>query len=123
MWWYLDSRNPILLFRLLALFLLVNTIPVLNRFPRNQKFTLADRIQNQLSDLLELYVKAFYAPKAEKKLLLVEANIQLEITRHYFRLGYDLGLYPSTQYQYFAEGLHEIGNMTGGWIKSLENRD
>jgi len=83
--------------------LLLRTIPVLNRFPRNQKFTLGDRIQNQLSDLLELYVHAYYAPKAEKKELLVKANIQLEIIRNYFRLGYDLGLYASTQYQYFAE--------------------
>jgi hypothetical protein len=102
--------------------LLRNTIPVLNRFPKSQKFTLGDRIQQQLSDLLELYVHAYYAPKSEKHALLVKANVQLEIIRHYFRLGYDLGLYASTQYQYFAEALHEIGNMTGGWIKSIESR-
>lgn len=65
----------------------------------------------------------YMPPKAEKKALLVQANIQLEVIRHYFRLGYDLGLYASTQYQYFAEALHEIGSMTGGWIKSLENHD
>lgn len=63
-----------------------------------------------------------YAPKAEKNALLLKANIQLEIIRHYFRLGYDLGLYASTKYQYFAETLHEIGSMTGGWIKSLESK-
>jgi len=103
--------------------LLKNTIPSLNRFPRNQKFTLGDRIQNLLSDLLELYVQAYYAPTIEKKAFLQKANIQLEITRHYFRLGYDPGLYASTKYHYFAESLHEIGSMTGGWIKSLENRD
>ena len=102
--------------------LLRSSIPVLNRFPRNQKFTLGDRIQNQLSDLLELYVQAFYAPKSEKYSLLLKANIQLEIIRYYFRLAYDLGLYASTQYQYFAEALHEIGSMTGGWIKSIENQ-
>lgn len=102
--------------------LLLHTIPVLNRFPKNQKFTLGDRIQLQLSELLELYVHAYYAPKAEKYTLLVKANVQLEIIRHYFRLGFDLGLYASTQYQHFAEALHEIGSMTGGWIKSIENR-
>ena len=69
-----------------------------------------------------LCVPTYYAPKAEKKALLVQANIQLEIIRHYFRLGYDLGLYASTKYQYFAETLHEIGSMTGGWIKSLESK-
>jgi hypothetical protein len=44
----------------------------------------AYRIQQQLSDLLELYVHAYYAPKSEKYALLVKANIQLEIIRHYF---------------------------------------
>lgn len=99
--------------------LLKSTIPMLNKFPRNQRFTLADRIQNQLSDLLEVYIQAYYVPTAQKKPLLHQANIQLEILRHYFRLGYDLGLYPSTRYQELAEHLHEIGRMTGGWLKSI----
>ena len=100
--------------------MLKNTIPILNKFPRNQKYVLGDRIQNQLSELLELYIKAYYLPKTQKIPLLKQANIQLEIIRHFFRLAYDLGLYPSTKYQFFAEKLHEIGRMTGGWLKSLE---
>ena len=100
--------------------LLKDTIPVLNKFPRSQKFTLGDRIQNQLSDLLELYIRAYYQPAAEKRSILKQANISLEILRHYFRLGYDLGLYSSTKYRHFASRLNEIGRMTGGWIKSLK---
>lgn len=100
--------------------LLRNTIPVLNRFPKNQKFVLADRIQSQLSDLLEAYIRAYYVPKPEKRPILAHANVQLEILRHYFRLAFDLGLYSSKQYQQFAEALQEIGRMTGGWLKSLE---
>lgn len=100
--------------------LLKHTIPVLNRFPRNQKFTLADRIQQRLTDLLELYIRAYFAHRREKSQKLKQANVELEILRHYFRLAHDLGLYPSSQYQRFAESLHEIGRMTGGWIKSLE---
>ncbi len=53
--------------------LLKFTIPVLNKYPRNQKFTLADRIQNQLSDLLELYIEAYYISGREKKRLLFKA--------------------------------------------------
>jgi len=100
--------------------LLKNTIPVLNKFPRSQKFVLGDRIQNQLSELLEIYIEAYYLSKHQKIPLLKQANIKLEILRHYFRLAYDLGLYKSTIYQSFAEKLHEIGKMTGGWLKSLE---
>ena len=101
--------------------LLKNVIPVLNRFPRSQKFVLGDRIQNQLSELLEVYIRAYYnSNNATKRTSLADANIRLEILRHYFRLAYDLGLYPSTKYQYFAEKLQEIGRMTGGWLKALE---
>ena len=100
--------------------LLKNTIPVLNRFPKSQKFVLGDRIQNQISDLLELYIKAYYIPPKQKLPLLKDANIKLEIIRHYFRLAYDMGFYNSNRYHDFAKKLHEIGKMTGGWIKSLE---
>ena len=100
--------------------LLKDTVPVLNKFPRSQKFTLADRIQNQLSDLLELYIEAYYYTAPDKKPLLIKANISLEKLRHYFRLCYDLGLYGSNKYEEFALKLNEIGKMTGGWIKSLE---
>ena len=66
----------------------------------------------QKSTLCVLYVfPPTTPPKAEKKALLIQANIQLEITRHYFRLGYDLGLYASTQYQHFAE-VYEAGHQT-----------
>lgn len=100
--------------------LLKFTIPILNKFPRSQKFTLADRIQNQLSDLLDLYIEAYYLPSPQKKLLLAKANISLEKLRHYCRLCYDLGIFNSTKYQELAERLQEIGRMTGGWLKSLD---
>lgn len=99
--------------------LLKFAIPVLNKYPRNQKFTLADRIQNQFSDLLELYIDAYYASSSKKKPLLQQANIQLEKLRHYLRLSYELRLISSNKYQEFATRLNEIGKMTGGWLKSL----
>lgn len=99
--------------------LLKAAIPVINNFPRNAKFTLGDRLENRLSDLLELYIQAYYAPAAEKRILLRQANVCLETLRYFFRLGFELGHYNSTVYQAFAERLQEIGRMTGGWLKSL----
>ena len=101
--------------------LLKVSIPVLNKFPRSHKFTLADRLQNHLSDLLELYIEAYFSSTATKRSLLSKANIKLEQLRHYFRLCFDLGLYPSTRYEEFALKIDEIGRMTGGWLKALQN--
>lgn len=101
--------------------LLRESIPVINQFPRHQKFTLGDRLQNKLSDLLDLYIRALYTERKTKAPLLHEANIQLEVIRHYYRLAFDLGLYNSKKYRHFAEKLQTIGRMTGGWLKTLPN--
>lgn len=100
--------------------LLKTTIPVLQKFPRSQKFTLANRIQDGLSDLLEELIRAYYSYTDLKKEKLRNVNIKLEILRHYFRLCYDLGLYNSLKYKEFAESLDEIGRMAGGWLKSIK---
>lgn len=100
--------------------LLKTSIPVINKFPRTHKFAIGDRLQSQLTDLMELYIQIFYTPAHQKHELLSKANIKIEIVRHYFRLAYDLGLYSSIKFQTFALSLNEIGKMTGGWIKSLK---
>lgn len=99
--------------------LLKECIPILNRLPRSQKFTFGDRVQNRISDLLETYIEAYYAARKDKLPLLKKANLHLEILRHYLRLGFDLGLYPSSTYTHLTKKLQEIGKMTGGWIKAL----
>jgi hypothetical protein len=99
--------------------LLKTAIPMLNGLPRNYKFTLGDRLQNHLTDLLEGLIEAVYLPPEEKKLLLKRLNIQLEKIRYLFRLGYELGLYHSPQFQNYAQRIDEIGRMIGGWMKSL----
>lgn len=100
--------------------LLKTSIPFIAKLPRQHKFTFGDRVQNHLSDLLEILIEAYYAPSAQKKALLVRTNILLEKTRYYFRLGFDLGLYDSIRYNNLAARVDEIGRMCGGWLKSLK---
>ncbi len=46
----------------------------------------------------------------------------LEKMRHFIRLGYELGYYNSKRYQHIIRRIDEIGRMTGGWIKEINNR-
>lgn len=94
-------------------------IGVMKHFPRDQKFLLADRMQNQISDILELFIEAYYVSGSSKKGKLLEANVQIEKLRYYVRLCYELGYYNSSKYGSVMEKLQEIGRMNGGWIKSL----
>lgn len=94
-------------------------VPFVSRLPKAHKFTFGDRLLNLLWELLEDLIEASYSPAKEKRQLLLKVNINLEKLRYYFRIGFDLGLYPSKKYRDFAQRLDEIGRMCGGWLKSL----
>ena len=100
--------------------LLKFSVPTINRMPRSQKFTVGDRLQNHLSDLLELMIEAYYAPRPDKLPLLRRINLQLEKIRYYYRLGHDLGFYSAAHLGTFAVRVDDIGRRVGGWIKQLD---
>ncbi|HNE30051.1 MAG TPA: diversity-generating retroelement protein Avd [Saprospiraceae bacterium] len=99
--------------------LLKYSLPVLERLPKSQKFTLGDRVQNHLSDLLEMLLEAYYLPAPDKRPLLYRVNLKLEVLRHFYRLAYERGHYNSLVYKDFSQRVDEIGRMVGGWLKSL----
>lgn len=92
---------------------------VIGKFPKHQRFLIGDKIQNLISDILELLIEAFYSDKQRKKILLFKVNICLEKLRYYIRLCYEIGYFHSGKYKYIIEKLDEIGRMNGGWLKSL----
>ena len=60
-------------------------IPQLEKFPRTQRFTLGEHIETKLFDVLEQLLKA--ACSWQKREALQEANLQLEMLRHFWRLS------------------------------------
>ena len=55
-------------------------IPLLDKFPRNRRFTLGERLENGLLQVLEGLVEAAYARDKRKPLL--AANLKLQTARH-----------------------------------------
>lgn len=100
--------------------LLLWVVPVLAKFPRDQRFLLGDRIETGLLDILENLIEARYS--REKVGLLKAANLNLEKQRFLFRLSKDLKYLSLKRYKFVSEKLDEIGRLVGGWIKSLERR-
>jgi hypothetical protein len=90
-------------------------VPLLNRLPRSHKFTLGERIINELYDLLEGLIDARYS---RQKLPLLEAlNNRLDLLRYQTRLLYDFKLISLDRYEYIGRQLQEIGTELGAWIK------
>ena len=97
--------------------LLVYLVPQLNRFPRDQKFVLGDRIEVKLLEVQESCLRAYYG--RDKRPHLIEANLGLEVTRHLIRLAHALRYFSNHSYAVTAQKVDEVGRMIGGWLKSV----
>lgn len=85
------------------------------KFPRNQRYTLGERVENKLLDLLELLIQAQYS--REKAEILRKSNLEVEQLRYLFRLCYDLRLINLKTYELSSKSLVDIGSQIGGWLK------
>ena len=85
------------------------------RFPRHHRYSLGQRIEGTLQDLLELLIEARYA--REKADLLDRANLLLERFRFQMRLAKDLKVLALNSFEFQAKSVDEIGRMIGGWRK------
>jgi len=96
---------------------MVWTIPKLSKFPRDQRFLLADRIQNIMSEVLEDLIYSSYAKPDEVIKKLKETNLKLEMLRFYIRISKELKFVSVKGYHYYIKKVNEIGMSVGGWIK------
>ncbi len=99
--------------------LLTWLIPLLDNFPRNRRFTLGERLEAVLLEILELLVEAAYAKT--KRELLERANLRLAVVRHLWRMAHELQTIPTKRYAYGAKLLDDLGKQIGGWQKAAKN--
>jgi hypothetical protein len=76
-------------------------IPQLDKFPRSRRFTLGERLEAGLIEVLELLVEAAYTRNKESPLR--RANLRLEVVRHLWRLAYELKAIATRQYEHGAK--------------------
>lgn len=95
-------------------------VPRLNKFPRNFKYVLGDRIQTQLYGLLEELIRARYA--SDKVVILESLNVELEVVRYQTRLCKDLELLDARRYEHVSKMLNEIGMHRGGWLRQQRRK-
>jgi len=98
--------------------LLIWLIPLLDHFPRNRRFTLGERLESGLLEILELLVAAAYA--RNKRELLARANLRIAVVRHLWRMAHELKTIPTKRYAHGATLLEDLGKQIGGWLKSMD---
>lgn len=91
-------------------------LPMTVKFPRQQRFVLAEAVQRTALQFQERLIEA--ARTGDPLPLLGQADTELTKLRFYLRLSRDLGLMSIGQYQHAAGMVNEVGRLLGGWIKS-----
>lgn len=90
----------------------------LSLFPRKDRYTLGQRCENVLLDILESIISASNLSKQEKLPILKSASTKLDVLKVLFKLCKELKIIDNKQYFTLDSKLIEIGKMLGGWIKT-----
>lgn len=90
--------------------------------PKQERFSIYERTENIIIDILELVLEASYVSKDSKTDLLEKVSVKLNITRFFIRLMKENRSLDMKKYTKLQEIIDEIGRMLGGWIRSNNNR-
>lgn len=91
-------------------------LPLTLKFPKSQRFLLAERLGKLALDFYELILDAVLEPP-EAAAKLDQADHLLHKIRLYIRLSLDLRCISPGQYEHAALRIDEIGRLIGGWKK------
>ena len=100
--------------------MMVYGYPILSRFPKVEKFSLAADIRSCMDQLLELTITE--EKKYTKKTTLENMDICNEKLQIYLRTAMELKYISVHTYGVWVGKLVEIGKMIGGLIKSVGDR-
>ena len=92
-------------------------VPVLDGFPRSQRFLLGDRVQGIAMDVLESLIDATHP--LQRGAHLAQANLGIEKLSFLCRIARDLRHLDRRRYEHSARCLDETGRRIGAWSKAL----
>jgi hypothetical protein len=95
-------------------------LPKIEKFPRNYKFLIGDRIVEIQLDLLENLIEAYY--RKDKIMNLRAANVEIEKLRHLLKVCTAMRFLSFEQLEYATRALNEVGVLVGGWMRQQEGR-
>jgi hypothetical protein len=94
----------------------IQIIPVLRRFPKVEKYTLAENIEKQVLSSIRLLLIAEYEPKKRMDSL-VKLRINFHMTHFLLRVSHTQCFIKAGAYEQLSRQIFEMGKMTTGWIK------
>ena len=93
----------------------------LKNFPKQERYSLGQKCESVITELLEYIFHAGQARKQDKIPFLERASVALNLLRVYLRLAKDVRALDVKNYVALQLIVDEIGRMIGGWQRSLKN--
>jgi hypothetical protein len=94
---------------------------LLAKFPKNEKYTLGQTIEQTTLDIIKDIFSCATPDAIIRKNHLNLASIQLDLLKLLIRLAYDIKVINQRAYIRTQTLLQEIGRMLGGWLRSLKD--
>lgn len=110
------KRNKLLVLRKLEDFL-VAIYPSLKKFPKSERFTLAQKIQNTSLECIDHVLSANF-DKANRHNHLLQARVKTERVLLLIRAAHRLSMIDIKHYETYSERLIEIAKMLAGWARA-----
>jgi len=87
-------------------------------FPKKDRFTIGQKIESTILDLIEDIITASQLNKQEKLPVLKRASVKLDLLKIFIRMSKDLKILDNKKYLLLESQILEIGRMLGGWIRA-----
>lgn len=94
-------------------------IPLTMNFPRSQRFVVTDRLQTAALNFQERLIEANVQRGTKRAEILRAADADLLKIRLYLRLCERWQWLNPGQYQHASRMVAELGNLLGGWLKTV----
>jgi hypothetical protein len=96
----------------------MNVVP---HMPRGARFTIGNRIENKLLDLLELTYISYFTEKDKKSAKLSECILTLDTLKFLIAVAWEGKVISNRHCEEISIKLEEVGRMFGGWKKKLNS--
>ena len=89
----------------------------LKYFPKQEKYTLGQKIETTILESLELILSATYLPKNKRFEIIRKASDKIDLLKYLIRLAYETKSINIKKYIILEGKIIEIGKIIGGWMK------
>ena len=94
-------------------------IPLTLKYPKSQRFLLAEKTSKIALDFYDLILEGALAQTKDMGFF-DNADLSLNKIRLYLRLSFDLHCLSMSQYEFASKSLDEIGRLLGGWKSKVQ---